>query len=84
MEENKLPSFNSVQDLVDFFDTHDMGEYMEYMPEAHFDVALKQNIRLVAIDEAVMQQVSQIAKSQDVSAEQLINTWIKDQLLRAA
>lgn len=84
MEENKLLSFNSVTDLVDFFNTHDMGEYMDYMPEAQGDVTLKQNIRLVAIDEAIVQQVSQIAKSQDVSVEQLINTWIKDQLLRAA
>ena len=27
MNENKLPEFESVDELVEFFDTHDMGEY---------------------------------------------------------
>jgi hypothetical protein len=84
MEENKLPLFNSVTDLADFFDTHDMGEYMEHMPEVHFDVAINRTTHFVAIDEDVIKQVFEIAKSQNVSAEQLINTWVKERLLKAA
>ena len=41
MKENKssiLPCSTSVEELVDFFETHDMGDYWEQMPEAHFDV----------------------------------------------
>ena len=28
-------------ELVEFFDTHDMGEYEEALPEVHFDVDLQ-------------------------------------------
>ncbi len=36
MAENKatgLPQFKSTEELVDFFDTHDMGEFWDEMPE---------------------------------------------------
>jgi len=36
-----LPTFRSVDELVAFFETHDMGEYWENMPEVKFEVNLK-------------------------------------------
>ena len=36
-----LPSFKSVDELVSFFDTHDMGDYWEQMREADLEVTLK-------------------------------------------
>ena len=41
MEENNavLPRFDSLDQLVEFFDTHDMGEYAAQMPEVEFKVA---------------------------------------------
>lgn len=37
----KLSSFPTVNDCVEFFDSHDMGDYWEQMPEAEFEVNLK-------------------------------------------
>jgi len=31
----------SLDELVEFFDTHDLGEYWDQMPEAHFEVDIK-------------------------------------------
>jgi hypothetical protein len=40
MDDNlSLPAFGAVSELVDFFDTHDMGDYAARMPEVHFEVA---------------------------------------------
>ena len=39
--ENKsknMPQFGSLDELVEFFDTHDLGVYWDQMPEAHFEV----------------------------------------------
>jgi len=36
-----LPRFKSPRALVEFFETHDMGEYWDSMPEAHFDIEIK-------------------------------------------
>lgn len=40
-----LPHFTSLDELVNFFDTHDMGEFCEQMPEVDFEVDIrKENI----------------------------------------
>ena len=59
----KLPSFGSLDELVQFFDTHDLGEYWESMPKAHFEVDIKRRTHLVAIDDEIMSKLTDIAKS---------------------
>jgi hypothetical protein len=34
-----LPSFASLDELVEFFDKHDMGEYEAQLPNVHFDIS---------------------------------------------
>ena len=78
-----LPTFRSLDHLVEFFDTHDMGEYWDQMPEAHFDVDIKRRTHLVAIDDEIMSKLSDIAKSKKVPPEKLINSWLKEKLSAA-
>lgn len=40
-----LPHFDDIDHLVEFFDTHDMGDYADQMPEVHFEVAPKREAR---------------------------------------
>ena len=35
-----LPSFRSVDELVAFFESHDMGDHWEQLPEAEVEVSL--------------------------------------------
>ncbi len=54
MSENKsltLPKFTSLDGLVDFLDTHDLGDYLDQLPEAHFDVTLPKTTQLILVDE---------------------------------
>ena len=39
-----LPVFRSVDELVAFFETHDMSEYLEKLPEVKFEVRLKKRV----------------------------------------
>jgi hypothetical protein len=75
-----LPKMNSMSELVDFFDTHDMGDYWEQMPEVDFEVGIKGRKHLVALEEEVATQVTQIAKEKKIPSEALINTWLKEKL----
>jgi hypothetical protein len=84
MAKNKstgLPPAQSLDELVEFFDTHDMDEYREHMPEAHFDIDIKKRTYLVAIDEELLGKLAAIAQSQHVSAEMLIHAWLKEKML---
>jgi hypothetical protein len=70
-----LPQFSSTAALTDFFDSHDMGDYIDALPEAQFEVNIKTRQYLVAVDANIMQQVS---------AETLINKWLEEQARKAA
>ncbi len=80
----KLPSFESLDELVDFFDTHDLGEYLDGMPEAQFDVDIKRRIHLFALDNEIADELTKIAKLRNTSSEILINTWLKDKIQEKA
>ena len=79
----KLPKFESLDKLVEFLETHDTSEYWDQMPEVHFDIDIKKRTHLVALDEDLANEVTEIAKSQKTSSEALINSWIKEGLSKA-
>ena len=75
-----LPKFDSLDELVAFFDKHDMGEYWDQLPEAKFQVKIKTRKHLVAIDKEIIPKLNQIAKSKKVPSERLINTWLREKI----
>ncbi len=79
-ESTPLPHLQSLQELVEYFDAHDMGEHWDRMPETHFDVDIKARHCLVSIDANLMSNLSEIAKSRQVSVEVLIDAWLKERL----
>jgi hypothetical protein len=79
-----LPAMSSTSELVDFFETHDLGDYWEQMPEVGFEVKIKRRKHLIALEEDVVTQITQLAKAKKVSSEALINTWLKEKLRRAS
>ena len=40
IDKKKLPKFDSLDELTEFFDENDMGDYLEDMPEVNFEVNL--------------------------------------------
>ena len=51
-----LPVFRSVDELVAFFETHDMGEYWETLPEVEVEISINTGKRWTAT------QVKQLRK----------------------
>ena len=80
MAENKLPQFDALEELTEFFDANDMGDYWPTMPEVEFEITLARKTRLVAIEEALAERVAKIAKDKNVSPEVLIRTWLEEKL----
>jgi hypothetical protein len=76
-----VPQFASLNELVEFFDTHDLGEYWDQMPEAHFEVAIKRRTHLFALDEELADKLTEIALSKQVPSAVLINSWLREKIL---
>jgi len=75
-----LPRFGSLDELVKFFETHDLGEYWTEMPEAHFEVDIKRKTHLFAIDTELADKLTEIAKNRETSSATLINAWLKEKI----
>jgi len=83
MAKNKakpVPRLKSIDELVDFFDKHDMGDYWDSLPKAEFEVNIKTRKHLVAIDEKIIPRINQIAKSKRVTSAKLINAWLREKI----
>lgn len=76
MNENKLPEFESVEELTDFFDAHDMDEYD--LPEVKFEIDIQKRTFLVPVDEKLMKRLLQAAHAQHTSTEALIHSWLEE------
>jgi hypothetical protein len=76
----KFPRFSSIEELVEFFDTHDLGDYLDQMPEAHFDIDIKKRRHTFAIDEEIANKLTELAKSKGIPSEALINLWLKEKV----
>lgn len=87
MEKSKYKSklkVNSLDGLVKFFDTHDMGSYFDMMPEAKFGVDIKRRTHLFSIDVDVAKKLAVIAESRKIPSESLINRWLKEKIREAS
>jgi CopG antitoxin of type II toxin-antitoxin system len=80
----ELPPTDSLADLVEFFDTHDMGEYWDRMPEGDFDIDLRRRKHLVTLEADLARKVAKIARSRHVSSESLINSLLREKLAEAS
>lgn len=79
-ENKSMPQFNSLDELVDFFDTHDMGGFYEQMPEADFEVDIKRRKYLFALDAEVAKKLTEIAKLKQITSEALANIWLVEKI----
>ena len=70
-------------DLVEFFENNDMGEYWEGMPEAHFEVEIRKRNHLIVIDEDIAARITAIAKAKKTSSESMVNSWLKEGIRKA-
>jgi len=83
MSENKsqnMPHFASLDDLVELFDTHDLGEYLDGIPESHFEVDIQRRTHLFALDEELADKLTEIALLKKIPSSELINSWLREKI----
>lgn len=78
------PKIKSLDGLVKFFDTHDMGNYFDTMPKVKFEVNIKRKTHLFSIDENIAEKLTAIAESKKIPSESLINKWLKEKIQEAS
>lgn len=77
-------TFATLEAFQDFWDTHSLADYDDYLREVEFDVDIQRRRFLVALEPELAQQVAKQAHARGISAETLVNLWLTEKLLRAA
>ncbi|MBU0701235.1 BrnA antitoxin family protein [bacterium] len=76
-----MPKFNSLNKLVEFFETHDMGEYWDDLPDVRFDIDIKKRTHIFTLDEDLVEKVTTIAQAKQIPSISLINEWLREKIL---
>lgn len=70
--------FQFIRQWGEYLDTHDIGEELEAMPEVHFEVHLPPHRRFYPLDAQLSERLRDIAGERGVSAEALLNQWVRE------
>ncbi|MBM3240475.1 hypothetical protein FJZ31_29680 [Candidatus Poribacteria bacterium] len=77
---NSIPDFNSIDELMDFWDTHEFVDYLEDMEDVEFKVDLRRNRNYVRIDENIIKKIQQVAREKGIPYRRLINQWLNEKV----
>jgi hypothetical protein len=71
---------SSYADIGDFWDNHDLTDFMGQTSEASFEVDLKSKTTYYALDSELSSRIARAAQSRGVAAETLLNLWVLEKL----
>jgi hypothetical protein len=83
-EAKHFPKFETIDEMVKFFDNQDLGDYIDQMPEVDFEVDIKRRVYTIILDIDLAETLTEIARSRQISSEELVNTWVREKVLEQA
>jgi predicted DNA binding CopG/RHH family protein len=82
MKKSKLPKTDSIQELAEFWDTHDLTDFEEKLVEVAEPVFVRGAAINVPLESREVESVERMARAKGVSPEQLIRAWVLQKLAR--
>lgn len=67
-----------LSDVIEYLDTHDIGDELDGVPKVHFEINLPPRQRRYALNTELSEQLGQIARQRGVPAEDLLNQWVRE------
>ncbi len=82
MKKSKLPKTDSIQELAEFWDTHDLTDFEGELEEVAEPVFVSGGAIKVHLESPQAEAVQQMAQAKGVSREELIHGWVLEKLAR--
>lgn len=86
MRENKVKRkpipkhFANVDEAADFWDKHDLSDYLDSTREVNFDAAIQRRVFLTALEPQLAKRLTDVARQQGITTETLINIWLTEKM----
>jgi hypothetical protein len=84
MSKDKIPATDSIEELADFWDTHDLSDYEDELAEVGEPVFEREKLVKVPLPLQEAEAVESLAKSKGLDSGNLIREWILERLQRSA
>lgn len=82
---SKLPQFDTLDELVEFWETHDFTEYLDEMEEVDLDsLPLEPTVLQIPLEAEPLAKLAQLATEQGLTPTRLVRSWIEERLKQAA
>lgn len=80
--EEKIPSFKSIEEFQEFWDTHDVADYRDKTRAVQFTVTVPKRKSYFAIDSDIAQSIFEVAERHG-STETPVNLWLREKAAEA-
>jgi hypothetical protein len=80
MNHEKMPPIDSIHELVQFWDTHDLTDFTDELEEVREPVFERQNGIQVRLEPQEVWAVQQIAQSAGLDTADLIRQWVIEKI----
>jgi len=72
--------FASIDEAADFWDKHDLADYVDATKAVDFDVNIEKRVFLTALEPELAKKLTDIARRQGITTETLINVWLAEKM----
>ena len=76
----KLPQTDSIQELAEFWDSHDLTDFDDQLEEVKEPVSKNRAMIQVALQSDELEAVTEIAKAKGIKSAELIRGWILERI----
>jgi len=75
-----LSKAGSYHEIAEFWDTHDLADYWDKTKPVEFEVNIQSDATYYPVETALSRKIRSAARKRGVSAETLLNLWVKEKL----
>ena len=80
MKTEALPQTDSIQELVQFWDTHDVTDFEDELEEVTEPVFERRTVIALDLESAEAEAVKKLAQSKGVADAELIRGWVREKI----
>jgi hypothetical protein len=80
MKAEALPQTDSIQELAQFWDTHDVTDFEDELEEVTEPVFERCSVISLNLDSAEAEAVKKLAESEGVADAELIRGWVREKI----
>ncbi len=80
MKTEAFPQTDSIQELAQFWDTHDVTDFEDEMEEVTEPVFERRSVIALDLDSAEAEAVKKLAESEGVADAELIRGWVREKI----